>query len=438
MRIQFLKLALTALLLSASSTVFSLPGDDPRSNLEPLNFIVAVVNDDVIMASELKAEIQTVVDELRAKGGRIPPAKILNKQVLDRVILTKLQLQEAEAAGIRVDDDTLNRAVRNIARKNGLSLAQFRQALVKEGFSFASFREQIRNQLVVNQLRKRQVDSRVTVSPQEVDAYLANAAAQGKDQREFKLAHIQINVPSNASSAQVRQARELANSVVSKARAGENFADLAAQYSAGRRALEGGGLGWRKISQLPELFSDVVPGLEKNEITDPIRSPVGFHILKLLDSRSSEVHLIEQVKARHILIKPNEVITASEAKRRLSVLRGRLQSGDDFATLARANSDDTGSAVKGGELGWLSPGETVPAFEKTLFKLPIGEISEPFESVFGWHIAQVLERRKHDASAEVKRGGAASEIRKRKKEEQLELWLRQLRDNAYVDYRIEF
>lgn len=437
MRTPIFKRIIPALLLLVSSGIHALPGDSANSGLKPLNFIVAVVNDDVILASELKSEIQSVVEELRANGSRIPPANILNKQVLDRTILTKLQLQEANAAGIRVDDDTLNRAVRNIARKNGLSLAQFRQTLLKEGFDFSSFREQIRKQLVINQLRQRQVESRVSVSPQEVDAYLSNAAAQGKDQREFHLAHIQINVPSNASSDQVRKARELANTVVSKARSGEDFAALAAQYSSGRRSLEGGDLGWRKISQLPSLFNEKVPGLKKGQITDPVRSPIGYHILKLLDSRSSEVHMVQQVKARHILIKPNEVITEPEARRRLAVLRERLLAGDDFATLARANSDDTGSAVKGGELGWLSPGETVPAFEKILFSLGVNEISEPFKSVFGWHIAQVLDHRKHDASTEVKRSEAASEIRKRKKEEQLELWLRQLRDNAFIEYRID-
>lgn len=427
-------LALTATSLSVHAR---LPGDDPDSGLEALDFIVAVVNDDVVLASELKDHLRTVIGDLRRRGAQIPAPQVLHKQVLDRVVLTRLQLQEAEKSGIRLDDDTLNRAVRNIAKENGLNLAEFRTALQKEGFSFASFREQIRDQLIISRLRQRKVNNRVAVTSQEVDAFLASQESAGNNFREFHIGHILISLPSPASPDQIAEARQKADALVTSLRAGGDFSQAAIENSSGQQALEGGDLGWRPAAEIPVVLAERATALKDGEVSDAFRSPAGYHIVKMFESRSTQSMMIEQIHGRHILIKTNTVITDQEAWRRLNVLRERIVNGEDFATLARSNSDDTGSAAKGGDLGWVSPGEMVEVFEKTLFGLPDGGISEPFQSEFGWHIAQTLERRQHNAALDVIRNKAAEHLRKRKTEEELEQWLRSLRDDAYIDYRLD-
>ena len=430
----FMALALTAISLSVHAR---LPGDDPDSGLEALDFIVAVVNDDVILASELKDHLRTVIGDLRRRGAQIPAPQVLHKQVLDRVVLTRLQLQEAETSGIRLDDDTLNRAVRNIAQENGLNLAEFRTALQKEGFSFASFREQIRDQLIISRLRQRKVNNRVAVTSQEVDAFLASQESAGNNFREFHIGHILISLPSPASPDQIAEARQKADALVTSLRAGGDFSQAAIENSSSQQALEGGDLGWRPAAEIPVVLAERATALKDGEISDAFRSPAGYHIVKMFESRSTQSMMIEQIHGRHILIKTNTVITDQEARRRLGVLRERVENGEDFAILARSNSDDTGSAAKGGDLGWVSPGEMVENFEKILFALPNGEISEPFQSEFGWHIAQALERRQHNAALDMIRNKAAEHLRKRKTEEELEQWLRSLRDDAYIDYRLD-
>lgn len=431
-----LLLAATLAMLTLTAQA-RLPGDDPNSGLEGLDFIVAVVNDDVILASELKDHLRTVIEELKRKGARIPPPAVLHKQVLDRVILTRLQLQAAESSGIRLDDDTLNRAVRNIASENGLNLAEFRNALQKEGFSFASFRDQIRDQLIISRLRQRKVNNRVAITAQEVDAFLDNQEAAGNTLREYHVGHILIGLPSPASPEQVAEARDKADSLLASLKNGADFAQAAIENSAGQQALEGGDLGWRPLAEIPVVLAEHVARLKDGEVSDAFRSPAGYHIVKLFESRSTQNLMVEQVHGRHILIKTNTVITDQEAMRRLDVLRERILNGEDFETLARSNSDDTSSAARGGDLGWVSPGEMVPNFEKTLFSLANGEISEPFRSEFGWHIAQAIERREHNAALDMMRNKAAEHLRKRKTEEELEQWLRQLRDDAYIEYRLD-
>lgn len=399
--------------------------------------IVAVVNDDVIMASELNDKLRTVKDQLRQQGTTLPPTAVLQRQVLDRLILNKLQLQMAEHTGIRVDDETLNRTISNIAAENQVSLDDFRKILEQDGYSYARFREDIRHQIMIARLQQRAVDNRVVVSEREVDNYLANQAHQGVTELEYHLAHILIAMPSSPSTRQLEQTRDKAQTVLEKLKGGADFKEVAAQYSDGQQALDGGDLGWRKASQVPTLFADFVADMHKGDISDLIRSPSGYHIIKLLDVRDSKKVVVTQTHARHILIKIDELTTDEDAVRRLKQLRLRIEGGADFGDLARANSTDAVSAADGGDLGWVSPGDLVPKFEQVMNSLKPGEISEPFRTRYGWHIVQVLGRRKHDSTDDIRRARAREAIRKRKVEEARENWLRELRDDAYVEYRLD-
>lgn len=403
-----------------------------------LDRILAVVNDDIIMRSELDTAMRTIAQQLEQQGRPVPPASILERQVLERLIIMRLQLQLANSTGIRVDDETLNRTIQNIAAQNGLSLSAFRDVLERDGFSFAKFREDVRNEIIISRLQQRQVLNRIAVSEQEVDNFLSNQEAQGRQSTRYRLAHILIAVPEGASPEQIQEARAKAQQVHDELLAGADFAAKAAAVSAGQQALEGGDLGWREAGQIPTLFVDTVLKMKPGEISAPIRSPSGFHIVKLVDVQdSAEKHIITQTHARHILIRPNEVVSVADARLRLEQLRERILAGADFAALARAHSDDSGSAVKGGDLGWVNPGTMVPRFEEAMNQLEPGMVSEPFETEFGWHIVQVLARREHDSTEEFNRSRARELIRQRKAEEELELWLRRLRDEAYVEYRLE-
>lgn len=399
--------------------------------------IVAVVNDDVIMASELNDKLRTVKDQLRQQGTTLPPTAVLQRQVLDRLILNKLQLQMAEHTGIRVDDETLNRTISNIAAENQVSLDDFRKILEQDGYSYARFREDIRHQIMIARLQQRAVDNRVVVSEREVDNYLANQAHQGVTELEYHLAHILIAMPSSPSTSQLEKTRDKAQMVLEKLKGGADFKEVAAQYSDGQQALDGGDLGWRKASQVPTLFADFVADMHKGDISDLIRSPSGYHIIKLLNVRDSKKVVVTQTHARHILIKTDELTTDEDAVRRLKQLKLRIEGGADFGDLARANSTDAVSAADGGDLGWVSPGDLVPQFEQVMNSLNPGEISEPFRTRYGWHIVQVLGRRKHDSTDDIRRARAREAIRKRKVEEARENWLRELRDDAYVEYRLD-
>lgn len=403
-----------------------------------LDRIVAVVNDDVVMLSELDEKVRSVKNQLREQGTPLPPSSVLEKQVLDRLILTKLQIQMALETGIRVDDETLNRTISNIAAENQLSLTQFREILESDNYSYEKFREDIRNEILLSRLRARQVDNRVTVTDREIQNHLANQEYLGEIDQEYRLSHILIAIPERASAAQLTQSKQTAEQVLQQLKSGKDFAQLAATHSKGSQALEGGDLGWRKASQIPTLFTDFVADMEKGDISELITSPSGYHIIKLADTRTSEKHVVTQTHARHILIVPNEVVTSQDAKARLDQLRIRLEGGDDFSELAKAHSNDTVSAADGGNLGWTNPGDLVPQFEEVMNSLPPDAISSPFQTQFGWHIVQVLERREHDSTEDVKRAKAREAIRQRKLVEARENWLRQMRDDAYVEYRLEF
>ncbi len=409
----------------------------PASAGMELDRIVAVINDDVVMQSELATKARTIKNQLREQGAALPPSAVLERQVLDRLILTKLQIQMAQNTGIRVDEETLNRTISNIAAENALSLSQFRDVLESDGYRYADFRNDIRNEILIARLQQRQVDNRVTVSDREIENFLSNQQHQGETDLEFRISHILIALAEGASAKQIAQARQTAEKVLADLRSGADFANLATTYSDGRKALEGGDLGWRKAGQAPTLFAGFIADMEKGEVSELIKSPSGYHIIKLADKRSSEKVVVTQTHARHILIRPDELITPEDARRRLEQLKIRIVGGDDFAELARAHSSDTMSAAAGGDLGWTNPGDLVPEFEQVMDALQPGEISAPFRSQFGFHIVQVLERREHDGTRDMKRARAREIIRRRKLEEARAEWLRQMRDDAYVEYRLE-
>ena len=407
-------------------------------NIE-LDRIVAIVNDDIIALSELEADLRRVHDQLLRSGTTPPPPATLRRQVLERLILTKLQLQLARNTGIRIDEETLNRALLRIANQNNLTLRQFRDAVERDGYDFATFREDVRDEIRISEVRKRQVESQVTVSSRDIDHYQSTIASQEAEvnRYRYRLGHLLIAVPDGASPDEIAEARELSERVLDEIRGGADFANMAVTHSDGQKALEGGDIGWRQASELPTLFGAAVLRLDVGEIAGPIRSPSGFHLVKLLDKRGSSRQIIRRTRARHILIVLDELTDEAAAKRRLSDLRERIVNGEDFGELARIHSDDAGSAPKGGDLGWIDPGNTVPVFERTMDSLGPGELSDPFKSQYGWHIVQVLERREHDDTEAARRAEVVRTLRARKIEENLQAWIRRLRNDAYVEIRLE-
>jgi peptidyl-prolyl cis-trans isomerase SurA len=402
---------------------------------EPMDRIVAVVNNEVLLESELVDMEQTVRQQLRQRNATMPPSDVLRKQVMERLILQRVQLQKADSIGIRVGDDALNAALKQIAENNKITLREFRDVLAKDGYDFADFRDSIREEMIISRLRKSQVEDRVVVSDREIDTYLTTQAVQGGSETSYHLLHMLINVPEAASPEQVQIAQAKLDNILGLLDAGGDFSEVASGYSDGQNALEGGDLGWRKKGELPSLFSDVVPSLEVGEVSKPLRSGSGYHLVMVKDKKSEETHLVKQTLASHILIKTNELTTDIDAEKRLEQLRERILNGDDFSELARAHSDDTGSAIAGGSLGWSSPGAMVPEFEEKMNELPIGGVSEVFKSRFGWHLINIDDRREQNMAEEFKRNKARAEIRQRKIEEDLESWLRELRDESYVEYR---
>ena len=409
----------------------------PGMAAQDLDRIVAIINDDVIMRSELAEKIRTVTVQMQEQNIPLPPQAILEKQVLDRLIMTKLQIQTAQNTGIRVDDETLNRTISNIAAENELNLNQFREILEGDGYGYETFRKDIRNEILISRLQQRQVDNRIIVTEREIENFLSNREFQGETDIEFHIAHILIAINEGASTRQVTKTRETADKVLSELQGGANFSNMAATYSDGQQALDGGDLGWRKAGQVPTLFADFITNMEAGDLSDIIKSPSGYHIIKLLDKRSTEQVVVTQTKTRHILIQPDELTTPEDALRRLQQLKIRIEGGDDFAELARAHSVDPMSAAQGGDLGWVNPGDLVPEFQRVMDSLEPGATSEPFRTQFGYHVVQVLDRREHDSTEDIKRARAREAIRRRKLDEARTDWLRQMRDEAYVEYRLD-
>jgi len=409
----------------------------PAMATTELDSIVAIVNDDVIVASELRNEVDMVLPQMRERGTPVPPRDTLREQVLDRLILQRLQLQRAAEVGIEADDAILRQALTSIAARNGLTLGELRQTLEASGVAFEQFREDTRQQLITSRLQTQEVINNIQVTEQEVDRFLEKEASRLIERTAVRLQHILVATPESASDEEVEVARRRAASLVAKLRGGADFARVAAADSDGRQALEGGDLGWFDMGAVPSLVSELAFTMNKGEISDPLRSPSGFHIIRLADIRGAGPTVVTQTHARHILIRTNELVAAEDAQRRLDQLRMRILGGEDFAVLAQAHSDDTGSALQGGDLGWLAPGDTVPEFEGEMAKLAPQGVSRPFQTPFGWHIVQVIERREQDTTDEVMRNKARQAIRERKANEEIDLWLRRLRAEAYVEVRLD-
>ncbi|MBP8194315.1 MAG: peptidylprolyl isomerase [Azonexus sp.] len=398
--------------------------------------IVAIVGTDVITYVDLRTRLASALKQLQKQGTPLPPQDVLERQMLERLIMDRAQLQYAKDSGMRVDDTQLDQAIGRIAAGNKMSVPQFRAALEKDGVQYASFREEIRNEMIAVRLREREVDSKLIISEGEIDNYLANQAATGSGE-EYQLAHILLRAPESASPEQLQKLRQRGEQALKRAQAGENFAELTAAFSDAPDALQGGDLGFRPLSRLPSLYSEVAGRLQAGEVSELLRSSAGFHIVKLVAKRGGgAVASVQQTKARHILIRVNEVVSEAEARRKLEGVRERITNGVDFAEQARLYSQD-GSAAKGGDLGWLNPGDTVPEFEQAMNALKLDEVSPVVQSPFGMHLIQVQERREKDVSADRQRAVARQAIRERKLDEAYQDWLRQLRDRTYVENRLD-
>jgi peptidyl-prolyl cis-trans isomerase SurA len=423
--------------LSLSLVIASTYAHAKPVEIEKIDRIIAVVDQSVVTEQELTDRIKSLTAQIEKKGGELPSKEVMQKQILERLIVDSLQLQMAQQTGIKVDDAQLDKTLERIAEQNKLTLPEFKKVLEADGVSFVKFREDIRNEIIISRLREREVDNRVTISEGEVDNYLTTQASRVGEQDDFDISHILIRLPEDATPEDLQKARAKTEELLAAIQGGMSFSEASATYSDAQNALDGGNLGWRNASQIPPAFFESIKTLQVGAISLPFRSQSGIHILKLNDRRASSSSLVvDQTHVRHILIKQSEVVSESEAKRKIESIKERIENGTKFEEMARQYSED-GSASGGGDLGWVNPGDTVPAFEKTMNELGLGEISAPVSTPFGWHIIQVLERRKQDMSKEAARLKARQEIRARKAEEAYNDWIRELRDKAYVELRLE-
>lgn len=420
-----------------ASEVAATPARATSTTGQKLDRVVAVVNDGIVLESELEEQALLIAERLRQQGLELPPPAVLRQQVLERLILQEIQMQRARRAGIRIGDEQLNAALADVAQRNGLQLAQLPEALASQGIDYASYRDSLRRELTLQILRQRDVIQRINVSPRELEQYLEKQKSRPSELNEYNLSHILIAVPQAATPQQLDEAARRAREVVERARGGEDFARLAIAYSNSQTALEGGTLGWRRGPEIPTVLADLVVGLRPGEVSEPLRTPTGYHIVRLNEVRGADVpSVVRQTLARHILLKPNEIQDDATVRQRLLTIRQRILAGEDFAGLAKTVSEDPGSAAEGGDLGWNAPGSFVPEFEAVLASLTENEISEPFRTQFGWHIVQVLGRRDFDNTEELRRQRAFLQLRESRAEEETELWLRRLRDEAYVEIRL--
>lgn len=402
-----------------------------------LDSVVAVVNEGVVLNSELEAQIDAIGERLRESGQPMPPQDELREQILERLIINRLQLQRAERMGIRISDEMLNNALADVAQRNDIPFEQLPQVMAQQGLSYALYREDMREQMTMEQLRQIEVFRRINVTERELSQCVARTAESFGANAEFDLSHILIGVPATATAAQFREAEAKATALYERLQEGADFAALAITNSDSETSLEGGSLGWRKGDQIPTLFADAIQEMSDGDVAAPIRSGSGFHIVRLNETRGvtgrSEV---EQTKVRHILIQPNEILDSSAARQKLEDIRNRILAGEEFADLAKLNSDDPGSGNLGGDLGWTEPGTFVPEFNEVVDNLDVNELSEVFQSRFGWHVLEVMGRRVYDNTDEVKRNECGMSLRNSRLGEETELWLRRLRDEAFVQKRI--
>lgn len=411
-------------------------GTAAHAQVQSLDRVVAIVDNDVIMQSQLEQRLREVEQTIAKRGAELPPQEVLNQQVLERLILENIQLQIGERSGIRISDEELNQAMATIAQRNNLTLDQFRAALARDGLSFDDAREQVRREMVISRVRQRRVAERIQVTDQEVQNFLASDLGKLQLSEEFRLASIMIPLADGASPDEIQAAERQTMQIHQQLRQGADFTQLAISRSAGETALEGGEIGWRKAAQLPPPFAEMLGRLAVGEVTEPVRTPGGFMILKLLDKRGGEAQVRDEVHVRHILIKPSAIRSDAEAQRLIERIYERIRSGEDFAELAKNFSEDPGSALNGGDLNWIDPNMLVPEFREVMADTPSGQLSRPFKSPFGWHILEVLGRRATDTSEQARKQQALNVLRNRKYDEELQAWLRQIRDEAYVETKL--
>jgi peptidyl-prolyl cis-trans isomerase SurA len=410
---------------------------------ELLDGVAAVVNDGVVLKSELNERMALVMQNLRKQQEQepaeqrqtLPPTSVIEQQVLEQLVLREIQLQRAKKVGINVSDDMLNEALSRVAQNLGYTLEELPTVLAAQNIDYGMYREDSRQDMIIDQLQQRDVISRISVTPRELDQCLANADVNAANSFDYNISHILISVPANATAQDIEKAKQRIDEIHSRLDSGEDFARLAVATSHAQTALDGGALGWRKGSQLPTLFKDVVVRLKPGQYSEPIQSGSGFQIVKLNEMRGAERTMVDQLHVRHILLRPNEILDDAAVRQKLLGIRAQIVGGADFGTVARAVSEDTSSATDGGDLGWISEGDTAPEFEQAIARLELKEVSEPIKSRYGWHLVQVLERRSHDVTDEKKREDCARQVRSTKAEEERELWLRRLRDQTFVDLR---
>ncbi len=403
----------------------------------PLDSVVAVVDNDVIMASELQQRTQMIVNQLRSKQQtNLPPAEVLQQQILEQLIVESLQLQMARRAGIAISEAELDDAINRMQEANQLSRAQLLQRLQADGMTIEALRDQIRRDMLIERVQRGSVNRRIQVSDQEVNNFLRSKQGQFWSSPSYNLGHILVAVPAGASVSEVAAAEARANQLYQQLQGGADFRQAAIRESRGQNALSGGDMGWRKSSEMPDLFASALEPLRPGQVSKPLRSAAGFHLLKLYDKKGAEEKIVEQSLVRHILIKPSAILSEEETERKLADLRNQVINGADFGELARQYSEDVGSKLSGGDLGWSLPGKFVPEFEKTIDATPVGEVSPPFRSQFGWHILQVQDRRQQDMSDTVRRNQASMLLRNQRYEEELFNWLREIRDEAYVEIKL--
>jgi peptidyl-prolyl cis-trans isomerase SurA len=403
---------------------------------QQLDRVAAVVNEGVVLSSQVEQQYEAILARIREQGGQLPPEQVIRQQVLERLVLQEIQAQRADRLGITVSDEMLNSALRDIAQRNGIPFDQMPNVLSSQGLDYAAYREDMRREMAIQLLRQRDVLARIYVSPRELDQALERQADRADENVEYDVSHILLSLPESATAQQMAQVEARAEEVYRRAVAGDDFGQLAITYSQAQSALERGKLGWRPSAQLPQFIADQVITMEAGQVSRPMRTPTGFHLVRLDGVRGGDgPMMVEQVHSRHILMRPTEVQDDATTRQRLEELRERILAGEDFGALASITSEDPGSATQGGDLGWTTPGTFVPEFEEKLSTLEEGEVSEPFRTQYGWHIIQLLGKRFHDQSDEVRRQRVLSALRESKADEETELWLRRLRDEAYVEYR---
>ena len=406
------------------------------TKIELIDRVVAVVDSGVIMESQLNSRVEEILIRLKKDKAELPPLNLLEEQVLDRLIIEEIQLQLAERAGIKISDSELNQTLSRVSSQNNLSLEEFRLKLEAEGTSYKSFRDTIKKELIIQRVQRGKVGAKIDISEQELENFINSEEGRTQLAEQYNVQHILLSVKSGLSEIEIEAIENEAVSLLERLENGESFEKLAASYSAGQKALEGGFLGWRTSAELPSLFAEVVSGLTVGEVAQPVRSGAGFHILKLTDKRGNTVKFLDQTLARHILVQPSEIRTENQAEVLINDIYKRLKEGEDFKQLARQFSEDPGSKMDGGELGWSNPGDYDPAFEMTLNATEIGQLSEPIKSSFGWHIIEVMDRRNEDVSQEEQKNRAYQIIFKRKFDQELQSTLIELRAEAYVDIKL--